>query len=353
MASKSISISQIQTFNQCPYKWHLTYQRNLSRIEAEVSPASLGTLFHIGMAAVCRAFYTSKLIINAELIDEGQRAIGAWVAENQPPLQAIEIDGYEMPQENSWFQMMTDAMLLVDRTVRHFDFEENRRRFVVADHEGTPLVEYKFVWKNAIEPLDFIGVVDAVFKDLHTGEYFLVDWKTKAQFNDFDDEHLNAQLALYQHALWQVLDIPVTRAVLYQIKSRPPQLPRMLKNGTMSRDKGQNTDWLMYYQALLDSGLDPMEYIEEMKPSLDAKEFFRPLHTFRVPATLHHIWNNFVNQVTLLNEAQVFPQALSSYTCRGCTFRQWCSAKIDGLPTDDLIGEAYKVYEPLQENSDD
>src|SRR5574341_166355 len=152
---KHISISQIGTYTTCAYKWFVSYVRGIRVKRSDVSPSTLGTVFHIGMAAAVTKFYEVQdqdwshdiAYLNNMLSDYASDAIDKWDEENRPiERQSISVTDetdiiYVEDQDfyTRWVGMVEGAKRLVSRTIDHIDFYHTYR---VVSFDNTPLIEF-------------------------------------------------------------------------------------------------------------------------------------------------------------------------------------------------------------------
>src|SRR5690606_14242325 len=84
---------------------------------------------------------------------------------------------------------------------------------------------------------------------------------------------------------------PVAGSITYQIASKPPAVPSLLAARGKTEPKMSRariaTTWEKYRQCVIDAGLDPDDYYEEMFPKLNV-EFVRPLIAFRGPEQIQN-----------------------------------------------------------------
>lgn len=375
----TISVSQIGSFQDCQYKWQLMYVENIRTRKGDLTASATGSVVHAGMAGGLNALYkmqkTHRKISDKtawKRIETAVReAIIGWSEENHTAdkmtTQIMEDEHIVvLPDENyhvEWDAMITDAFVITMRTLRNLDIVQ---RYVVVEttHEGitSPLIEY---WLEIDLSLDlglpkntysFAGVVDAVLYDRETGATAVFDWKLHARFTDLEDEQLSSQIALYQHALRVNYGVEAALGIVYQIKRDPPRKPSLNMDGTMSR-RQITSDWPTYEAALIEAGLKPDDYAEEMQAKLAKAEFYRPLMVFRTPQITQIFWDNLLTFARTIIKTDRYPMALG-FSCRRCAFAALCNARIYGLDTEALFEDRYEylpetksvIIEELEDN---
>lgn len=356
--NKTISVSQIDTFASCQYKWEVKYGRGIRVRSNGVSPMALGDVVHVALAAALTHWYFQQDADNSTgytgIRSAIQDAILLWSEANMPDdRRAANVTGdgdisYDVDHEfySQWDAMLINAYDIATRTLEDMQLVEHYR---VADVENVPIIEY-----GLSVPLDndylFTGKIDAVLHNTLTDTYVVVDWKVRGKFTDLDSEQLNMQIGLYQHALYLQLGLYAPMGVVYQIKNSPPSKPSTNKDGSMSRRK-INSDWATYEQALLEAGLDPSDYVEEMRPKFDGVEFWRPLMVVRTLPVTQKLWDNMVAYVHKISGTTVFPRALG-YACRTCPFAALCHSELYDYDTEDLMSTRYEYASWSEERED-
>jgi PD-(D/E)XK nuclease superfamily protein len=355
----SISVSQIDTFSSCQYKWEVKYKRGIRVRSGEVGPMALGDVVHTALAAGLHNWFDqlkSKEVTGYEEINTVmQAAIISWADEKMPDDKRVPVitdDGtmsFDIDHDyySEWNVMITSAYDIATRTLQNMRLVED---YTFGDFDEYPLIEHTLSVPLGGDYV-FTGVVDAVLYNTVTGNYVVIDWKVRGKFTDLDSEQLNMQIGLYQHALYLQLGLYAPMGVVYQIKNSPPSKPSTNKDGSMSRRK-INSDWPTYEQALLEAGLEPSEYIEEMLPKFDGVEFWRPLLVVRTLPITQKLWDNMVEYVNKINSTTIFPRAFG-YACRTCPFAALCHSELYDYDTEDLMSTRYEYASWSTESEDD
>lgn len=83
------------------------------------------------------------------------------------------------------------------------------------------------------------------------GEYWIADWKF---FKSFSTTPLDwhGQLSAYIWAASTMWDVPIAGGILHEFRKTVPEMPRILKAGTLSVAKDQLTSHALYRQAMID-----------------------------------------------------------------------------------------------------
>lgn len=331
------SVSSIISNSKCTQHYDLKYNRRISPIVQNPGKRLLGTLVHIGLAEAMRSYWGNSL----PPFDVGshqrarENAFQAMTDYMQKEVYTKLTGVYDIVEYN---ELAFNAEILVENTLDHINIPAN---YTIYSVDGEPVVEYYFRQNIDEDGNQFSGVVDVLLEDIHTGELVVLDWKTRASFTSYEDELLSTQNAVYQYIMSHIIEKPIARSIVYQIRSKIPSTPKLNKNGTMSRSK-VSTTWEVYKRALLENGLNPVDY-EDMQQHYEAQEdkFFNVVDITRTELSQAIYWNNIHKHISniqsVLNPAMAFGTA-----CQGCEFRSWCTAQVSGLDPQDLLGEIYE-----------
>lgn len=312
---RTISYSEVATWLACKQKWAYAYLESLEPKE-EAGPLALGTLVHACLAAGLAAHAAGRGESGAApAMAEARRA---WAEEQQAK------SGFEEERQAILETAATGEKIAVSAL-----------RWLKPGNWETICVEQEFV-----APLAGTGgfkfIVDWIARDRLTGSVWVFDHKTRSKMRDEDPAQL-LQLPLYQHALGAI-GVKVDGTACFQILSRLPEIPRLTQKGAMSR-QAITTDWETYRQALLDAGLDPVDYAD-MRARLNTP-FFRVQRQFRAPSVAERIWSE-----VLLPVAERIEKGLTrliphrSGGCAFCAYAPLCDAHMAG-DDEAWVREAY------------
>jgi len=200
-----ISYSELKIFTECPYKWHLQYEKGLAGFTGNIYTA-FGTAIH----AVCE-----------------QSALGNLIPENYAEYFDImfleELKALDEKPENKMIVEMREQ----SREIFHKVFPELQRLF-----PGYEVYSSEEDIYEPISELDFTrylkGFIDLVIKT-PDGKYHIIDWKSCSWGWDAkkrSDRMVTYQLTLYKRYWSQKMGIP-----LDQIETHFALLKRTAKVG--------------------------------------------------------------------------------------------------------------------------
>lgn len=164
---------------------------------------------------------------------------------------------------------------------------------------------------------------------------------------DIDD-----QITGYTYIYWRITDT-LARGFAYNVLIKdPPKPPRMLKDGSLSKDKSQRTTYDLYIQALDDLGLDHADY-DEVLSFLQAsgwRRYFVRIGSERNIEQLasyeDHLWRVVRDmQQCIEDPTEAYPNP-SQYVCPGCSVMPICKAMEEDGDVDWVINHGFIVQEP-------
>lgn len=134
---------------------------------------------------------------------------------------------------------------------QHYKAED--KQFVVVDSEMDEEVDLP-------NGQQFNFIIDLVLDD---GDgLWLVDHKTVKKFMEADFMLLDTQSARYFWAAEQMGYTPLKGFIFNEIRTKPPAVPQLLKDGSLSLRKNIDTDVRTYYEEIRRHALDPRDYAD-------------------------------------------------------------------------------------------
>lgn len=191
---------------------------------------------------------------------------------------------------------------------------------------------------------------DRLMRDKAVNMTFLCETKTGRKIPQEEVRIWDLQTVLYIWAL-RKLDYKVDGIIWDYIRTKPPTIPQVLKNGQLSQRADIDTDYATYLKAVKDNHLDLTTY-QDFLDGLKGKEhgFYRRV---RIPITEKMI-------EPVLNDAKItskeihfladYPvKTISGYTCPRCFYQSLCYAQLRQLD-EDFIRKA--EFMPKEEEVD-
>jgi hypothetical protein len=246
-------------FKKCRRLWHFSSPLRQNREPVRVNDnLSFGISMHKGW----EAFYhpdNQRL----SLLDRAALAKSSFaVAESE----AMRVEGGNLGLSMEREQEYADRMILgigmldyyclkvAPKEDEGWTFLDVERKFQVPVEDGNgPIII------NG-RPLVYQVRIDLLAKDSE-GNLWVWDHKTAANVSgDTFFLDIDTQISSYQWAVQKALGVPVKGVIYNEVAKTVPTKPKVLKNGSLSQDKRQNTTYDLYVQAIEDLGLDSEPY---------------------------------------------------------------------------------------------
>lgn len=324
------SFSRNNTHRRCPYQHKLKYDEGLSP-KVAAQPLRRGSLIHTGLEACLRARHSGQS--KQSSLDAAKCAIDdkyeAWTKE-----EAITF----LFEENPVFALESQEMYETCRSVAErviVRLELNGDRWTTLEHEGEPLIEKELrVPMNRFEgdEDEYVGFLDWVATDNTTGYTWLIDFKTRKNFNSDEFEEVSPQLGIYQYLAKEMLGIDLKGSAVMQLRAKVPAIPGMTKptKNHPSRVKRSSisTDWETYKQKVIDEGLDPNDYLD-MEEKLTP--FERMTFTYRTERETRALWLEECRTASAIGSPErILYRSQNGFNCVRCSYLEPCQAELRG-----------------------
>lgn len=201
----------------------------------------------------------------------------------------------------------------------------------------------------------FIGYIDKIARDKRDMRWVL-DHKSHRSLPNEEVRFSDLQTVFYVWA-WntQYPRESVSGIVWDYLRTKPPTIPEVLKDGSLSQRKNMDTDYDTYMRAIRENNLDPKDYRETLK-RLEGSEshFYR-----RVP--LPHPPQSMIDQIVkeardtateIMELGEVLHDRNMGKDCAWCDFRDICQAELRGLDADFIRKAHYTIREHAEEHED-
>jgi hypothetical protein len=344
-----VTYSELRTRRRCPWKGHLEYDRRLSPVvkapglrEGSIMDAGLNALYEnhrltgehdlgVMLTAIGCAAETeeARIAAGAQLFEE------EWQTIRERTALLKEVARLYVP----WAQVKDQGVTVI---TRQFQGE-----VPVLAPSGRPSTKYQLRFKPD-------GIVAMA------GQLWL--WEDKA-WKTIDRESLrmltiDEQCGMYLWGLRQLIDRgeapevvkdAVTEygypaGVIYNVlRKKTPTIPKLLKDGSTSRDKAIDTTEEVYRQTLAERGQDPAEYAEILEMLREkGNTFFIRQAVLRNESELDEIGGRIWAASQLISQRHIFKAV--DRTCAQCQFYPLCLEW-----SDELLESGYRTRERVHE----
>jgi len=307
---ETVSWSEIITWCTCRMKWYWSYGLRIAKVRLERAP-TLGSAGHAGLTAMVRGQPYGK-------------AIDEWLKRE---LKDRELFDEEIEE---YHQIAEMAVSILDRYAEHYKKEP----FAVVE------AEEKFSVPISGTKIRLIGYRDMVVQDM---DGCLWNWEHKfpQQFRKEEDVELDSQTGIYQYVSHRT-GYPVIGTVYNQLLARLPAIPKINKDGSVSRQKIY-TDWDTYSKIVTEQGFDPANYLD-MQEKLAGYEFFKRFYIYRSSEEIRIFAREMERRVwDLMKTKKHIYMCESPRICNSCSYRELCLTRLQG---GDLQGIIEMDYEP-------
>lgn len=319
MIERNISWSEIQAWCACRKRWWWTYDVGIVPKVAEPAP-SVGSCGHAAIAAWMRG-------------GSWQLAVDRWL---EAELKKELFDEQKQARVDI-------ANLIKDIMPRYIQHYQDRLEPV--------LVEARFEIPVRGLKIRLAGYWDAIVR-APDGELWLMEHKfPQKRFRSPEDLELDAQIGIYQYAAIR-LGMRVVGTIYNQLLARTPALPKMNKDGTVSKAVIY-TSWEIYRDFVAAQGLDVMDYLD-MKDKLAEFRFFQRDYIYRGPKEVQLFVRDVERRIWEITQSRKHIYRCESHiVCGRCPYRELCLAELRGHDVAYIIETAFEPRKSREEETND
>jgi len=189
----------------------------------------------------------------------------------------------------------------------------------------------------------FKGRLDLIVRD-EEDLLWLVDHKTASQIPMPTSFHaMDPQLMLYPWAAKIQYDLDIAGVIYNYVKSKPPSIPQINKDGSISRRKIV-TDYPTLLRFLKQHNRDPRDYIEILRPMARKSEFLRRYKLPREPVVTKEILLDTLSVVKRIDETRRFTRTITR-DCVRCAYHDLCRSELNGFDTKIMRDQMFVISE--------
>ena len=194
--------------------------------------------------------------------------------------------------------------------------------------------EWEFEFPMTFNGLIFLvkGRVDLIVED-EDGDIWVVDHKTASNIPDPTSFHaMDPQLMLYPVAVKKLLGLKVRGIVYNYVQSKPPSIPKLNKNGSISKRKVR-TDYPTLLRFLKESGQDPADWVHVLRPLKRRSPFLRRYRLPREPVVTKAILKDLLTVATHIVGDELRTRTITRDCANMCSYHELCRSELNGFDT--------------------
>lgn len=168
------------------------------------------------------------------------------------------------------------------------------------------------------------GVIDVVWQHKITGRILITDYKFSNKDKGQEDILLDEQMYIYAVAYASLNNLTLQDIDIGYINIPKAEMnePRVLKNGSLSKDKAQNTTYMLYLEAIEANGLNIADY-EDILAELAGRTMCSISISNINTEMAIRIMTNIDNTIKdMTNKGYVLEKC--TFMCKRCDFLQYC-----------------------------
>ena len=267
--SRQVSHSEITTYLDCQKKWDLIYNKGLKIDNVHLQFGSMG----------------HKVLETREIPDE----------------------------------------MLYPELKEEFGIQSWKNYFTtIFNEQDEYFKDYEVLHKEYRVENEYIkGVIDVVWRHKTTGRILITDYKFSTKNKGLEDILLDEQMYLYAMVYGTNNNLSIDDIDIGYINIPKCEMtkPRVLKNGTLSKDKAQNTTYNMYVESINELGLNISDY-EDILSELTNKTMINVAISQMNRDMMIRIAENVDHVIRDMEKGYVLEKC--AFQCKYCDFLQYC-----------------------------
>lgn len=333
------SWSRLASFNQCGRKYELSYIEGYEKIPSADNEGRLfGTAIHAGFEKVLVSLFHGLPMSEAikKAIDASRQSI---TDASLPNKMRWNWEKNVNEPDIEYYQMIEDLYNNVPKFLNYYlpriGLGTKYVPVSVADvlpdfaEAHIPMVEYDFSLLIDEDKL-INGRIDAVLRDVDSGELVLFDWKSRKAFPRDDMALIDGQLHLYA-AVLNLAGGNISRVCMAQMRTGLPKPAELSKkdNLPLTGRESYDTTWDFWVNSL-PQAVDHEFYREVMTPKMKQHQpdFWRPVFGFVTEVSSKLTITNTLMQIDnirMVIDTGTMAGVYSHTTCNFCEFQRLCA----------------------------
>lgn len=343
MARFHTSVTERASFRDCRRRWDLDTNQHLVRQGQVQWYLIYGDVMH----AALEAYYKSKRNLT-DCLDAFLVAWRAADAELQSSYGGLYLSGIE----EEWYDWRDKG----ETTLRYYAQFDKKDPFfdeiIAVNIEERAFVEILGLDRQPLPGSPLLsGKIDVVGMRKGKKRPSIMDHKNLATVHVSRALDMDDQLTGYCYIYWRIEDVIPFEAVYNVLVKDPPKPPRVLKDGSLSKDKSQRTTYDLYLEAIKELGLKRGDYAEILGYLREKgwSQFFLREGVQRSEEELlsfeRRLYYEYEDMQRALSDPGYMYPNPGQRTCPGCAMMPLCQAMEEGGDPDYVREEMYEVGE--------
>lgn len=311
----NISQSKIKTWRQCRFAYHQKYVKRL-RKKRVARPLMFGRMVHEMIEADANGDDPFELLDRIDL--------------TQGKMFRRELEMYG--------DIIADIRVIM---TEYFQYWEEKGPLIYSRRAGRS-AEHPF--EIEVEPgIRFKGKIDAVAKSKKLR--WLTEHKSFTKMPDETERWRSVQSAVYIRALDMLGWWQVDGTLWDYIRSKPPSVPQILKNGGLSRAKKVDTLPSRLRAFIAAQGLKERDYKELIAMAEENRDsYFVRIYSPMKREVVDNTWSDFLDTAReIADKGEVSKPKTVGRHCSWCDFEGLCRAEAQGSDVDFIREREYTV----------
>jgi hypothetical protein len=351
----TVSVTELEEYLRCHRAWD--YQSaNRQSLVSRGAPATalwVGSALHAGLAAQIDAWLDSKVPPDEDkrwIWEQVVKAVDEYIEQQRAEMSAEYVRRVGVPMSTQEWVSFEESVAMIRGVMKEY-FRKWGLGNTFADLGLTPLAS-ELTMRIPID-LDLpgvhatlVGTVDAVLID-DEANLWIVDHKSFSQRPSLNDIQYNQQFIGYCAMVEKLVGRPVAGFVYNGINKKVPKEPRLLQNGTLSKEWIDTTEF-KYRQTLQKHGLSTTNYVAHLARLRERDVHSNPFfvrYQLVIPQAMKVDW--WQNMRHILREMAdpglplTFNRQWSG--CWDCNVQDLCATQMRGGNVQSLIAQGYQI----------
>jgi len=192
----------------------------------------------------------------------------------------------------------------------------------------------EFVATDLGRDIRFVGYIDKRCTD-PADRHWLMDHKTHRNIPNDDQRFSDLQLVFYVWAYNRERERKLDGVIWDYLRTKPPTIPEVLKNGELSQRKNMDTDYHTYLSEIQRLKLDPANYEETLdRLKNERNTFFKRVFLPSPPKVMiDNVVNDMRTTATLIKHLSktAITRNMTHLCASTCDYYNLCQSELRGL----------------------